>query len=63
MAAMERCPTCRARLPEAKTCARASCGKTFYRSEGGRSDASYCSKRCAAADRQARKRERDASPS
>lgn len=56
---MDRCPTCRARLPEPKTCARPACGKTFYRSEGGRSDASYCTKRCADADRKARQRERE----
>lgn len=55
---MDRCPTCRARLPELKTCARPSCGNTFYRSEGGRTDAIYCSKRCADADRKARERKR-----
>ncbi|MBO0813541.1 MAG: DUF2256 domain-containing protein [Actinobacteria bacterium] len=31
-------------LPPLRTCA--ECGQDFYRSEGGRSDALYCSERC-----------------
>jgi hypothetical protein len=55
---MDRCPHCRAPLPGAKTCARPACGAEFYRGEGGRTDAVYCSARCAAAERKRRQRER-----
>jgi hypothetical protein len=59
----ERCPTCRAVLPEPKTCANEKCGATFYRSEGGRADARFCSKRCATAQhvREFRRRQKEAS--
>ena len=53
---MERCPTCRAPLPPAKTCP--GCGKTYYRGEGGRTNAAYCSERCGAKIRMRRYRER-----
>lgn len=57
---MERCPTCQAPLPPAKTCANETCGATFYRGEGGRSDAIYCKRSCAVAQasRNYRRRER-----
>lgn len=42
----ERCPTCQGILPPAKTCANETCGKTFYRGEGGRADARFCTKLC-----------------
>lgn len=54
----ERCPTCHAILPPAKTCP--ECGGTFYRSEGGRRDALYCSAKCATRARVRRFRERNA---
>jgi hypothetical protein len=43
----DRCPVCLGILPAAKTCGNETCGKTFYRSEGGRQDARFCSQRCA----------------
>jgi hypothetical protein len=57
----ERCPICQAVLPLAKTCGNEMCGKTFYRSEGGRSDALYCSRPCAQAQssRTYRRRKKD----
>jgi predicted nucleic acid-binding Zn ribbon protein len=53
----DRCPCCRAILPLPKTCP--VCGKTFYRSEGGRTDATYCSERCAGTARMRRYRKRN----
>lgn len=47
--ARDRCPTCRGLVPPLKTCANEACRAEFYRSEGGRSDALYCSRRCAVA--------------
>jgi len=52
----ERCPLCRAILPEPKTCA--GCGETFYRSEKGRRDSLYCTARCGTAARMRRLRRR-----
>ncbi len=52
----DRCPTCRAVLPPVKTCP--VCEKEFYRSEGGRTDATYCSERCAGTARMRRYRKR-----
>jgi hypothetical protein len=56
----ERCPECgRPDPPPLKTCARAACGRTFRVPEGGcRSDALYCSGKCAAAQAQQAFRDR-----
>jgi predicted nucleic acid-binding Zn ribbon protein len=55
-----RCPHCRAPLPPARTCASETCGQVFYRSESGRTDATYCSARCRNAARSRRHRQRNA---
>ncbi len=52
----DRCPHCRAVLPPPKTCP--VCGQVFYRSEGGRTDATYCSVKCGAIARMRRFREK-----
>jgi hypothetical protein len=59
----ERCPTCRAVLPPAKTCANEACGKTFYRGENGRTGGAYCTKKCADAARIRRWRTKQAEES
>lgn len=56
MTTRERCPHCGAILPPPKTCP--GCGRTFYRGEGGRTDAEHCSARCAAKMRMRRYRKR-----
>jgi len=55
----DRCPHCRGVLPEAKTCADETCRRTFYRGEGGRTDAMFCTERCAARTRMRRMRQRN----
>lgn len=58
MAHPERCPHCGAVLPPPKTCP--GCGRTFYRTAGGRKDALYCSPRCGAKMRMRALRKRKA---
>ena len=53
---VERCPHCRAVLPAAKTCP--VCSEVFYRGEGGRTDAEYCSADHASVARMRRFRDR-----
>lgn len=57
MTVRERCPYCRALLPPPKTCP--ECERVFYRSEGGRRDAVYCSAKCATKARVRRFRRRN----
>jgi len=52
----DRCPHCRAVLPPVKACP--VCGQAFYRGEGGRTVAIYCTARCAGTARMRRWRER-----
>jgi len=56
--ARERCPTCLGLLPALKVCANEACGAAFYRSEGGRADAIFCTRRCAQAQYQRNRRRR-----
>lgn len=54
------CPTCGAPdWPPEKICASETCGVMFRRSEAGRADAIYCSRKCAHAEaaRQYRRRQ------
>lgn len=59
MTVHERCPECGAPdPPPVKTCASETCDRAFRRSEGGRADAIYCSRRCAKAQAQRQFRRR-----
>lgn len=60
MESRDRCPACRALLPPLKTCASETCSVQFYRTEAGRADAIYCSRRCANAQAQREYRRRHA---